>query len=138
MAISENKEYLFVYGTLMKQYAKNQFANELEKYATFKTEAFACGKLFLIDYYPGLVKSNGFEFVYGELFEISDASLLFPKLDAYEEYFAETPDTSEYIREKVTVFTTIQNPPVSAWAYVFNRSTNMYLQIKSGKFMDTF
>lgn len=135
MVISET-EYLFVYGTLMKQYRENPFLETLTNYATFLSTAFTTGKLFLVDFYPGMVESDTFEFVYGEKYKIHDAKALFEILDAYEDYDPFDVERSLFVRKKVLIYENVKSPAVWAWTYIFNRQTALLRKIESGNFMD--
>ena len=46
--------YLFVYGTLMREF-ENPFATQLRARATFIAEGFFQGKLYRVSWYPGAV-----------------------------------------------------------------------------------
>lgn len=136
MPTSNNSDFLFVYGTLMKSYGENPFLNEIEQYASFQSSAFTNGELYLIDYYPGFIKTETFEFVYGELFKIHDAESLFSALDPYEDYNPNDLENSLYVREKVEVFTDVKTPPTLAWTYIFNKPVSLFRRIESGNFLD--
>ncbi|MFB0945036.1 MAG: gamma-glutamylcyclotransferase [Spirosomataceae bacterium] len=136
MPTSNNPEYLFVYGTLMKRYAENPFVNEIEQFAYFHSTAFTTGELYLISHYPGLIKTETFEFVYGELFVIRDSKELFSILDPYESCEPNDDSSSQYLREQIDVFTKIRQPALKAWTYIFNKPVNLLRRIKSGDFLD--
>jgi gamma-glutamylcyclotransferase (GGCT)/AIG2-like uncharacterized protein YtfP len=136
MLTLNNPEYLFVYGTLMKRYDKNPFVNEIEQFASFHSSAFTMGELYLVDYYPGLIKTDTFEFVYGELFTIHDSEKLFSLLDPYESCDPNDDSNSQYLREQIDVFTEIRQPALNAWTYIFNKPTNLLRRIESGNFLN--
>ena len=80
---------LFVYGSLRKQGSHNHLLGE----ATWISEGFTKGKLFLIDWYPGMILSLQEskqddnpeiqqDWVYGDIYKIS--SYMFLSLDSYE------------------------------------------------------
>ncbi len=134
MAITET-EYLFVYGTLMQEYRDNPFAKVIKQYAAFESEAFTTGKLFLVDYYPGLIEAEESSYVYGEIYRIYDSKSLFEQLDEYEDYNPENLQNSLFRRKKIPVFNLLTTLPVVAWTYVYNQPTDLLLPIESGKFL---
>jgi gamma-glutamylcyclotransferase (GGCT)/AIG2-like uncharacterized protein YtfP len=136
MPTSNNPEYLFVYGTLMKRYDKNPFVNEIEHFTSFHSTAFTTGELYLIDYYPGLIKTETFEFVYGELFTIRDSKALFSILDPYEGHNPGDESSSLYLREQVDAFVEITQPALKAWTYIFNKPVDLLRRIEGGDFLN--
>jgi gamma-glutamylcyclotransferase (GGCT)/AIG2-like uncharacterized protein YtfP len=135
MDISKS-EYLFVYGTLMKQYPKNTFLGIIQQHATYLSTAFTSGQLYIVDYYPGLVEHDSFEYVYGERYQIHDSTTLFKKLDVYEDYDPTDEVNSLFVRKKILVYEGIHKPPALAWTYTFNKPTALLQRIKSGNYMD--
>jgi gamma-glutamylcyclotransferase (GGCT)/AIG2-like uncharacterized protein YtfP len=136
MPTTSNPEYLFVYGTLMKRYGENPFINEIEYFASFHSTAFTTGELYLIDYYPGLIKTKTFELIYGELFTIHDSKALFSILDPYEDYNPNNQSSSLYLREQIDIFTKTRQPALRAWTYIFNKPVDLLRQIESGDFLN--
>jgi gamma-glutamylcyclotransferase (GGCT)/AIG2-like uncharacterized protein YtfP len=94
-------EYIFVYGTLMKSFAENPFRLLLEKNTKYVGEAFTYGKLFLVDYYPGLIYNNPHENhkVYGEIVSFNRSLDFLAYLDEYEDFNPNNISNSLYIRE---------------------------------------
>lgn len=129
-------EYIFVYGTLMKKYPLNAHLQLFEMHARYISDAFTTGNLFLIDYYPGLVETDTFESVHGEIFEILDAEKLFASLDHYEDYYSTDESRSLFIRKQIQVYFSVHKEPVTAWTYVFNKPTALFRHIESGNFME--
>lgn len=136
MAITET-EYLFVYGTLMQSYRGNPFADVLKQLAVFESRAFTRGRLFLVDYYPGLIETDADVFVYGEKYRIHDSESLFRHLDEYEDYYPKNPHDSLFLRKQISIYTSIHSPSVVAWTYVYNRPTALLLPIEGGNFLDS-
>lgn len=125
-----NPEYLFVYGTLRRD-ANNPMSELLARHAGFVGEAVYRGKLFKIDYYPGAIPSDDpNDKVPGEVFRLDRADEALPLLDLYEEVGPEFPDPNEYIRQRQTVLLN-DGSAVSAWVYIYNRSTQGLERIDS-------
>ncbi len=132
------KEFIFVYGTLMSGYPKNPFKDFLKKNANFMGKAKCKGKLFRIGTYPGLVENGeneDFE-VYGEVYEIIDTKTFFDQLDDYEEYIPMDAENSIYKRNLIKVKLISSGEEFNCWAYLYNKPIKGNNFIKSGDFMN--
>lgn len=129
-----NDEMLFVYGTLRRD-TRSEMYRLLARYADFVAEGTFQGRLYKIDYYPGVVPSDDpNEQVHGEVYVVRQPEIVFPKLDQYEECGPGFPDPTEYVRRRETV--RLQNGSAcQAWVYVYNRPTNKLERIPSGDFL---
>jgi len=126
-------DYLFVYGTLKRE-AKSEMHRFLAQHADFVDDARYCGKLYRVDGYPGAVASDDpNDKVYGEVYLIRDPEILFPVLDRYEECGKEFPEPNEYARRKQEVCLG-SSASVTAWLYLYNRSTQVLPLIESANF----
>jgi gamma-glutamylcyclotransferase (GGCT)/AIG2-like uncharacterized protein YtfP len=124
--------YLFVYGTLKSTY-QHPMHQSLLRYAMYAGEGFFMGKLYRIDWYPGMVASdNEQDKVFGELYEIVNEQALFELLDEYEDYRPADEDTSDYLRRKVTIYK--NKTPLEAWTYLYNKSVMGLEVLVSGVF----
>jgi gamma-glutamylcyclotransferase (GGCT)/AIG2-like uncharacterized protein YtfP len=125
--------YLFVYGTL-RQNSPHAMSQFLAHYANFVGNAVYQGKLYQIDYYPGVIPSdNVHDSVQGEVYKLTDVDTVLLKLDEYEECGHNFPSPTEYIRceQYVTLKT---GERIAAWIYLFNRPTTGLQYIESGDF----
>jgi len=117
-----NPDYIFVYGTLRRE-TNTEMSCLLQKYAEFVDDAVYCGKLYKIDYYPGVVSSNDpNDVVPGEVYLLQQADVVLPLLDQYEECGPEFPEPNEYRRLKQSVLLN-NGRLVTAWVYVYNHPT---------------
>lgn len=111
-------EYLFVYGTLRKNYRlalTKKLANDWTYLATGKIDAL----LYDLGKYPGAVKSNRGE-VIGDCYRLDNPEKVLGILDTYEGIPDNQPGQGEFIRQKATVkLRTGTN--VRAWVYWYNR-----------------
>lgn len=115
-------DYIFVYGTL-KHDANNPMAELLSSHAEFIGEAVYQGKLFKIDYYPGVIPSDDpNDKVSGEVYRLDQSDDVLPLLDLYEEVGSEFPVPNEYIRQ-LQLVTLNDGSIVNTWIYIYNRST---------------
>lgn len=103
---------LFVYGSL-RAGETNEMAALLHARSTHLGRGAVCGRLYAVDWYPGMVRSDDAnDCVTGDVFELepSSADRVLAKLDAYEgDGFAR-----RVVRVRVDGET-----PVSAFAYLF-------------------
>ncbi len=124
--------YLFVYGTLM-QHHQHPMHQRLLTGSEFVCYGWITAQLYQIKNYPGAVLSdNETDKVYGELYRLTNASLL-AQLDDYEECSAAFPEPHEYQRQQVDVFID-KAKPVKAWAYIYKHAVDPGKQIKTGRF----
>jgi gamma-glutamylcyclotransferase (GGCT)/AIG2-like uncharacterized protein YtfP len=117
-----NPDYIFVYGTLRRD-ASNKMSHLLAKYAEFVDAAVYHGKLYKVDYYPGVVPSDDpNDAVQGEVYQLHQADAVLPLLDQYEECGPEFPEPNEYSRQRQSVLLK-DGRTVMAWVYLYNHST---------------
>ncbi|EIJ43952.1 hypothetical protein BegalDRAFT_3127 [Beggiatoa alba B18LD] len=128
------QEYLFVYGTLLKnmQHAMHQ---PITRYAEFIDTAHFQGKLYEVNGYPCAIYSPlTSEHVFGELYCLHQAEELFLLLDDYEGCSQRFPTPTEYIRQKMPVFSTT-GQGVLAWIYLYNWKIHGLQRIYSGNYL---
>ncbi|MGH6795109.1 MAG: gamma-glutamylcyclotransferase family protein [Methylocella sp.] len=127
-------DYLFVYGTLRRDINSETY-HLLAPYGIFMGGATIQGKLYMVDYYPGLVPSNTpQDVVYGEVYKLSCPDTVLSRLDDYEECSSKFPESAKYARCKQDV--KLKNGGViSAWVYIFKRPTAGLQLIESGDFL---
>jgi len=117
--------HIFVYGTLRKRidHPKHRI---LDDHAEFVGKATCGGRLYLIDWYPGLVEAEGSQNrVIGELYHILyNTSEVLKKIDLYEGCAPDSPGPHEYRREKKTV-TLNDKAQQIAWVYVYLGDTKV-------------
>lgn len=131
-----NHDYLFVYGTL-RQGSNSEMYHLLARNAKFVGDATYQGKLYMIDYYPGVVPSNNpHDAVHGEIYELTNPSNVLARLDTYEECGVGFAEPTEYIRRKDNIRLN-DGRVISAWIYIFNRSTEKLQYIESGDFFNS-
>ncbi len=127
--------YLFVYGTLMKKYTGYAPIN-LEDFGKYICEGFINGRMYEIDNYPGVIRSqNPQDKIYGELFLLSDFEASIQKLDVYEDYFPENLGESLYLRKIEDIYLS-DGEIKPAWIYLFNKEVNVEKRILSGNYLD--
>lgn len=134
------QQYLFVYGTLLSEYGDKDSRELMDKYSEFLGKAIIEAKMFMVDYYPGIVPCDDTEkyYVKGELYKLNEPELLFKFLDKYEEYNPLDPTHSEFIRKKATVKLKSSGETYEAWVYFFNQSTEDLEFLPKGDFMNEY
>ena len=107
----ENKEYIFVYGTLRNGYdlrVKNRVTKDME----FVGKAKVGAALYDLGKYPGAIKQKEKSEVIGDVFLISNPEKVFMVLDKYE--------GNEFERKKEKVVLR-SGKSVNAWIYWYNQ-----------------
>ncbi len=129
-----SEQFLFVYGTLRRD-TNGQMYHLLARYADFVGEATFQGKLYKVDYYPGIVPSEDpDDLVMGEVYLLNNPDYVLSRLDQYEECGRMFPEPTEYVRraERVRLH---DGRTITAWVYVYNRPINKLDLIESGDFL---
>lgn len=139
MEMNEN-EYLFVYGTLLSEYGDIDSHKWVDQYAEFIGKAKMEGKMYMVDYYPGIIPCDAGEkyFVKGELYKLREPEKLFGFLDRYEEYNPIDPAHSEYVRKETKVCLNIDGKIYDAWVYYFNESVEDLEFMPKGDFLNEY
>ncbi|MBD2106614.1 gamma-glutamylcyclotransferase family protein [Nodosilinea sp. FACHB-13] len=108
--------YLFVYGTLKP--GERAFANLCEPFAIAARPAQTIGRLYHLPLgYPAMTTEPGW--VKGFLLTFSSADAL-TAIDAFEEYYPDRPQSSEYQRSLQTVYDLNQHSLEIAWVYTMS------------------
>ncbi|WP_242204207.1 gamma-glutamylcyclotransferase family protein [Aestuariivivens insulae] len=120
--------YLFVYGTLLNK-ANNDMSQFLGQHAMLVGKGYFYGELYLVDWYPGAVKSKqATDKVYGTIYKISEANLVFKVLDDYE-------GVQEGLYDRVLMDVFIDADTVlNCWVYLYSQPTSNLKRIDSGDF----
>lgn len=132
-------ELLFVYGTLrqraQRRVAGNRYYRLLQQSASLVGQGRLQAKLYLVDYYPGVVASVDPAWqVTGEVYQLHQPELVLAELDQYEECGPGFAAPTEYLRLKRQIILA-SGETVSAWVYIYNHPTDRLQQILSGDFL---
>ena len=124
--------YLFTYGLLRKN-AGHKMSKFLSDNAMFFAEGTYQGKLFLIEYYPGVLPSDDpQDQVVGDIFKLHHPRLL-TELDSFEGIGKEHAIPHEYQRMIQPV--NCLGKVIEAWVYVYNWKIRPERRILSGDFL---
>lgn len=130
-----SSEYLFVYGSLRRDYS-SPARQVLDDHAEFVSEAIFQGKLYKIEWYPGVVPSDEpVDNVIGEVYKITDKDEVFSKLDQYEGCSPADPQPHAFVRKEMRVRLK-KGPEINAWIYLYEWSVDDKKQIPSGDYLD--
>lgn len=132
MPIKEgDSEFLFVYGSLMSAY-DHPLSDFLSENAQLISEAKVRGRLYKIEWYPGLVcDENSAEWVYGEVYQLQNSNI-FKVLDEYEGVTGHPSDP--YLRRIVTTQNE-KGPSYNAWTYEYVHEVDETNKIEGGKYL---
>ena len=112
---SPSPSAIFTYGTLMRG-ERNHALLAPQVRRAHGTARVANAALLRIDWYPGLVLSEGGT-VHGELYELDDVAAALQVLDAYEDFMGYESKRSLYRRSLIKAVTPAGS--VFAWTYIF-------------------
>ena len=127
--------YLFVYGSLRRDFS-SPASKVLTDYAEYVGEATFQGRMYKIDWYPGVVPSDDpDDRVLGEVYKITDKSEVLPKLDRYEGCSPEDPKPHAFARKQRLV--TLDNGgTIDAWIYLYTHPVTGQEEILSGDYLE--
>lgn len=111
-------DYLFVYGTLRKNYdlkLKNKVINHLQYVGQAKVGA----SLYDLGRYPGAIRDNKGQEVIGDLFLVTDPGKVLKILDKYEGISEQGAKDAEFVRKK-TFVRMRSGQQKQAWIYWYN------------------
>lgn len=125
-------EYLFIYGTLLKD-INSKMSLYLNKNADFYSKGYFHGKLYNIEKYPGAIVSDDYkDKVYGNIFKLKNIDI-FKILDEYEGIGDNFSHPNEYVRNKIKVHS--NNEEIESWIYLYNKPIDYFSIIESGDYL---
>lgn len=125
-------ELLFVYGTLRRE-SKEPAYHLLARGAVYTGPARYQGKMYRVDFYPGVVPSEDpADIVRGEIYRLRNPGQLLLALDDYEGCAEGYPPPPLFVRKIQTVHT--DHGAIDAWIYLYNLSVDGLPVIESGDF----
>lgn len=137
--MTENPDYLFVYGTLRSPFA-NPFAQFLRQYGYYIGEATFPGLLLHLwesdlSNYPGAVyQPEGARSVMGTVYDISQhKQIILAYLDNYEGVGDAFDQPNEYVRAVIPAH--YHDTLIDCWVYLYNRPTDGKPIIASGDYV---
>ena len=126
-------DLLFVYGTLMRGF-DNPTAQLLTRSADYLGPATCRGRLYRVEYYPGLVLSDAADdVVHGELYRLRHVEEMLREFDMYEACGEGFAEPTQYVRKMLPV-TRDDGSAAEAWTYIYNWPVTQLARIESGRF----
>ncbi len=124
-------DHLFAYGTLQPGFAPTKIARVAAKLRPVG-EGFVRGVLYDLGGYPGAVADPNAKGRIGWTeMELPEDEGLLARLDAYEGFDPQAPQTSEYVRERQFVELKAGGT-VACWFYRYNRKAGDADRVESG------
>ena len=124
-------DLLFVYGTLMSHTGTPK-ARQLMAEADSLGAASIAGRLYRIDWYPGLVPGEGR--VHGEIFRLRTPAASLEWLDAYEGIVPGDGGQNRHEYERVRRPVTLADGRVvEAWVYLYLRDVSAATPVADGR-----
>ncbi len=130
--MTELNGYLFVYGTLLQK--GNKFAGNLHENSSFYGKGKVSGRLYDIGKYPGLVLQPGDQFVYGNVYLMTDPKTTLKLLDDYEGFGEDCTQPNEFLRALTAI--DCNDDLLACWVYLYNLSVDKFELITSGDYLE--
>jgi gamma-glutamylcyclotransferase (GGCT)/AIG2-like uncharacterized protein YtfP len=126
-------DLVFFYGTLMAGFDRRRRAGIDNKLRYIGRGAIQ-GALFDLGIYPAAVPAPDGH-IWGEVYEMADASAVLAALDDIEGYRHDDPDRSLYLRKQVEVV--LPDATLAhAWVYFYNAPLGRAQRIASGDYLE--
>lgn len=125
--------YLFVYGTLMDEYAPPKIAETVKK-LKYVGKGFVYGRLYDLSEYPGAILDDSTDKkVFGRVYRLPGEESILQNLDEYEEFFPHQSSPSLFVRKK-TVVSLESGRKINCWIYEYNKDITSAQMIESGEY----
>jgi gamma-glutamylcyclotransferase (GGCT)/AIG2-like uncharacterized protein YtfP len=136
--MTENLDYLFVYGTLRSDTYSGSHRQLIAPYFSLVSRATMEGRLYAIIDYPGLVAvEEDIDPVIGEVYAFDGDESHLMDIDDFEGCAPHSPAPHLYSRSREQAHLK-DGTIVDAWVYRYNFPVNENMLIRSGNFLDPF
>ena len=130
--MEEINPYLFVYGTLLEK--DNDFARRLVESSHLYGRGKLSGRLYDTGKYPGVIlNTNNDNFVYGNIYLLTNPEATLKKLDYYEGFGENEVQPNEFVRRLTTIESL--GKLLECWVYEYNLPVDQLTQIISGDYL---
>jgi gamma-glutamylcyclotransferase (GGCT)/AIG2-like uncharacterized protein YtfP len=126
-------DLVFFYGTLMTGFDRRRRAG-IEGKLAFRGRGWIHAQLFDLGIYPAAIPAPDNR-VWGEVYEMIDASTVLRVLDEIEGHTPAAPEQSLYVRQQVPVAFD-DGAAGEVWVYFYNAPLGRAPQIASGDYLD--
>jgi gamma-glutamylcyclotransferase (GGCT)/AIG2-like uncharacterized protein YtfP len=125
-------QYIFLYGTLLPGHAPAQIASAVGRLRRVGRGTVQ-GILYDLGRYPGAVLGKTGSLIQGEVFELPDDPEILHRLDAFEGFDPDRPESSEFVRREWPVILS-GGKKIICWVYAYNRDPGAAPRIADGDF----
>ena len=127
-------EFLFAYGTLQPGFAPDEVADVVRDLVSVGTGSVP-GTLYNLGSFPGAVlEPNSSRRISGTVYRLPAGTPILFRLDEYEEYFPESPETSQFIR-KVCSVQLRDGRKLDCWVYEYNGHPDHASIVENGTYI---
>jgi len=127
-------DYLFVYGTLRKNYDL-KLKNKVIRYLQYVGQGKVGASLYDIGRYPGAIRDSRGTEVIGDLFLLTDPEKVLKVLDRYEGLSGPEDKTAEFIRKRTNVRLR-SGETKKAWIYWYNFDPSNKVKIRHKDYLN--
>jgi pyruvate carboxylase len=126
---------LFLYGSLLTGTPDRRLNKQVRRLLRHAHPAMIQARLYNLGHYPGIIPSTvRTERVYGQVVTLAKPHLL-RQLDRYEDYFADEPTRSEFIRILIPAQLLPTRKYSDCWVYIYNGDVSGKQRILSGDYV---
>jgi len=135
MSAERHRPLLFLYGSLLTGTPDRRLNKQVRRLLRRAPSAMIQARLYNLGHYPGVVASAArADRVYGRVITLANPRLLH-RLDCYEDYFADEPARSEFIRVLMPAQLLPSQKYIDSWVYIYNGDVSGKQRIVSGDYV---
>jgi len=135
MSAELDRPRLFLYGSLLTGTPDRLLNKQIRRLLRHAPPGMIQARLYNLGHYPGVVPSaSRTDRVYGRVITLANPSLL-RRLDRYEDYFADEPAKSEFIRVRMVAQLLPAQKFSNCWVYIYNDDVSGKQRILSGDYV---
>ena len=135
MNAEQHCPHLFLYGSLLTGTPDRRLNKQIRRLLRHASPAMIQARLYNLGRYPGVIPSaSRTDRVYGRMITLANPRLL-RQLDRYEDYFADEPAKSEFIRVRMAAQLLPTQKWSDCWVYIYNGDVSGKQRILSGDYV---
>ena len=125
--------YIFLYGTLMLQYAPDAIRSAVHS-LHHVGDGWVYGWLYDMGAFPALVLHPHAPKAFGKVFALPSEGDVLTQCDGYEGFYPDNVAASLFVRQE-TMVTLTDGSTLPCWIYVYNRAIGSAKRIPSGRYV---
>lgn len=125
-------EYLFIYGTLLPQYAPEELQAAVQS-LRYVGDGCVNGWLYNLGDFPALILNPTAPKAFGKVFALPSEGNVLTQFDRYEEFHPDNVAGSLFVRQE-TLVTLTDGRALPCWTYVYNRAPGSAKLLSSGQY----